>query len=137
MGYVTDDLALLPATELTPAATPGALVTGPTFAGSDYARGLLQVDVSAVSSPTITDWGVFLQSEDASGNWYPALAQRADAVGYEQLGTSAPSAGELLETEVSSYPGDNFRVAVYAVGTAGNITVAVNGELQKVVPDNT
>jgi hypothetical protein len=140
VGYVSSSLTLMSATTLTPASTPGAQVTGSAsqqFAGSDFDKGLIRVNVTAVSSPTITDWGVYLQSSPDNGTtWYPVLKDRATAPGYAQLGTAAPAANDLLESVVTSFPGALFRVAVYAVGSAGTITVSVTGEFQKRVPDN-
>lgn len=94
--------------------------------------------MTAVSSPTITDWGVFLQSSpDGGTTWYPMLKDRATAPGYAQYGTAAPAAADLAESTVLSFPGNLFRLAVYAVGSAGTITVSATGEFTKRVPDAT
>lgn len=140
MGYITDSYTLLSSTVLTPASTPGAVVTGSAsqqFSGADFVRGIVRVDVTAVSTPTITDWGFFLQSSpDGGTTWYPVVKDRATAPGYVQLGSAAPAAADLLEGEVTTFPGDLFRLAVYAVGSAGTITVQATGEFQKEIADN-
>jgi hypothetical protein len=138
VGYITDSYQLVSAgTVLTPVTTPGAVVTGSAsqqYAGADFDRAVIRVTVSAVSSPTITDWGVFLQDSDGT-NWFPDLANRTEAAGYMQFGTSAPSAGQHFQAVVSAFPGNTFRLGIYAVGSAGTITVAATGDFEKRVPD--
>ena len=137
MGFQTDSFTLLASTVVTPVTTPGVLVTGPTLAGSNFTSAVVRVNVTAVSSPTITDWGVFFQSSSDGGTtWFPVVKDRTTAAGYTQLGTAAPAAADLLEATVTAFPGATFRLALYAVGSAGTITVTVTGDFEKRTPDS-
>lgn len=157
MGYESDQLLLANALSCTGAATPGVLTPAtPTFGGSDFVRGVLRVKFAAITTAPTSLWLLF-QHQDTTGggasDWYPnpAAAQLAAfvtalsakdpnnpaIVGGQVLLTAAPATTDRYSVPFAGCPGQNFRLAVLAIGASAAFTLTVQGDFQKWVPDQT
>jgi hypothetical protein len=152
MGYEVDTYQLMAAGTVCAAAAVTVGAGTVAFAGSDFVRGVIRVNVSA-SAGTFTQWGIVLQSSDGVPNWYPDYT-RVAAIGTGQLaaagawpagapfgiggiyplGTTAPASG-LFQVVAKDFPGGTFRVGVWGVGGT-SITCGITGDFQKMVADN-
>lgn len=146
MGYETDTYTLLPAATVCAAGLTTAPV-GNQFAGSDFVRGVMRVNITAQTG-TWTSTGVVAvtlqNSPDAGTTWYPNAAALGAAgypatitpLGYSQLFTTGttPVVG-LYSVIVNTFPGNLFRVAVNVVAGT-NVTLGITADLQKFVADN-
>jgi hypothetical protein len=146
MGYEVDTYQLLPAGTVCAA----GLTTGgtTTFAGSDFDKGILHISITAQTGTWTTTGvvAVLLQSSpDGGTTWYPDAAATLAAAGYASATTvpgwtslftagTTPVVGKYTAM-VTNFPGQLFRVAVYVV-TGTNVTLGIEGEFSKRVPDN-
>lgn len=145
MGFHTDTYTLLAAGTVCNA----GLTTGTAkFDGSNFARGILRVNLTAQAGTWTTTGlvAVLLQSSDDGGtNWYPGAATALAAAGYPGSGTvpgyqalftagTTPVVGKYSSV-VSSFPGSLFRVAVYVV-TGTSVTLGITGDFQKITTDS-
>ena len=146
MGYETDSYALLPAGTVCSA---GLTVSNSNFAGSDFVRGKLHINITAQAGTWTTTGlvAVLLQSSpDGGTTFYPDVAATIAAAGYASNTTIAgyqalftagttPVVGKY-STSFTAFPGNLFRVAVYVV-TGTSVTCGISGDFQKFVADQT
>jgi hypothetical protein len=145
LGYETDSYQLM-ATGTVCAA--GAITTdglaAHQFAGSDFVKAVLRINVAATSG-TYTSWGVVFQSSpDGGTTWYPSFtgagtgiavgaAPGGPGVGYYQVGTTcAVGLSQLIIPNL--FPGALFRVGLTGLGGTST-TAGITGDFQKFVPD--
>jgi hypothetical protein len=148
LGYETDSYTLLPAATVCSAGLTVAPV-GNQFAGSDFVRGVLRLNLTApVGTWTTTGVvAVLLQnSPDGGTTWYPDVAASLAVAGYPTATTvpgwqslftagTTPVAGKYT-TVLNTFPGNLFRAAVYVV-TGTSVTLGITADLQKWVADAT
>jgi hypothetical protein len=146
MGFETDSYTLMTAGT---ACAAGAITTdglaAHQYAGSDFVRAVLRINVSATSG-TYTSWGIVFQtSPDGGTTWYPSFAgagtgigigatPAGSTVGYYQVGTTcAVGLSQLIIPQF--FPGTLFRVGLTGLGGTST-TAGITGDFQKYVPDN-
>jgi hypothetical protein len=146
MGYLTSTYTVM-ATGTVCAA--GAITTDALaahqFAGADFVKAVLRINVSATTG-TYTSWGVVFQSSpDGGTTWYPSFAGAGTGiavgaapggpgVGYYQVGTTcAVGLSQLIIPNF--FPGNLFRVGLTGLGGTST-TAGITGDFQKAVPDN-
>jgi hypothetical protein len=146
LGYETDSYVLLPPATVCAA---GLTVSNLNFAGSDFVRGKLHINLTAQTGTWTTTGlvAVLLQSSpDGGSTFYPDVAATVAAAGYASNTTIAgyqalftagttPVVGKY-STTFTGFPGNLFRVAVYVV-SGTNVTCGISGDFQKFVADQT
>lgn len=145
MGYETDSYTVM-ATGTVCAA--GAITTdglaAHQFAGSDFVKAVLRINVAATTG-TYTSWGVVFQtSPDGGTTWYPSFAGAGTGIGvgaapagantgYYQVGTTcAVGLSQLIIPNI--FPGNLFRVGLTGLGGTST-TAGITADLQKYIPD--
>lgn len=104
------------------------------FAGSDFTRGVIRVNVTAAGSSG-TALAVGLQSSpDGGTTWFPGAAGMTLAPGYSTI-TATIAAASQWAFAFTAFPGNLFRCGVLFTG-GSTPTVTVTADLQKLVPDN-
>lgn len=148
MGYEVDTYTLLPAATVCSAGLTVPSGTTGQFAGSDFDKGLLRINLTAQAGTWTTTGlvAVLLQnSPDGGTTWYPDAATTIAAAGYPSSTTipgyqalftagTTPVVGKYT-TVTNAFPGALFRVAVYVV-TGTSVTLGITGDFMKRVPDN-
>jgi hypothetical protein len=134
MGYLTDTYTLIPA-GATP--TPGTWYFPSTaanyFAGSDFVRSVINVNVTAAGSSGTALAVAFQNSPDGGTTWYPGAAGMTTAPGYSTI-TATIAAASQWAFKADGLPGLLFRCGVLVTG-GGTPVVTVTGTFQKLVPD--
>lgn len=148
MGYEVDTYTLLPAATVCSAGLTVPSGTTGQFAGSDFDRALLRINLTAQAGTWTTTGlvAVFLQnSPDGGTTWYPDAATTIAAAGYPSATTipgwqalftagTTPVVGKYT-TVATTFAGGLFRVGVYVVaGTS--VTLGITGDFMKRIPDN-
>lgn len=157
MGYQTDTYALATALACTGAGTPGvATVATPTVFGSNFVRGVLRLKFTAITTAPTT-LALVLQNQDQAGggatDWYPNPAAIASAnfvtaltakdpnnktfVGGVVPLTASPATTDRYSIAIENpgFAGNNFRLAVLAIGASAAFSVTVQGDFQKWMAD--
>lgn len=133
MAYETSTLNLLPAGTVCAAGALTAPSATYQYGGSDFDKGVIRIPVSAVSGATAL--AICLQdSPDGGTTWYPSIAAASDMTGAPGYATMTPVASKNFEVPLNAFPGNLFRVALWATG--GTVTCGVSADLAKRVPDN-
>lgn len=147
MGYITDTYTLLPAGTTCPAGLTVPATGTAMFAGSDFDRAVLRINLTAQAGTWTTTGlvAVLLQnSPDGGTTWYPDTATSLAAAGYPSSTTipgyqalfaagTTPVVGKYSSV-VAAFPGALFRVGVYVV-TGTSVTLGITGDFLKRVPD--
>jgi len=136
MGYETDSYTLVPAGSALTAGTWFTASTAPYyFAGSDFVRGVIRVNVTAVTTAGTAIAVALQNSPDGGTTWYPSAAGLpfSSTPGYGTI-TAAVAATTQWAFTVSTFPGNLFRLAILTTGGTG-ITVSATGDFQKFIAD--
>ncbi len=146
LGWETDTMTLIDSGTVCSA----GLTTGThTFAGSDFDKAILRINLTAQAGTWTTTGlvAVLLQnSPDGGTTWYPDSATTLAAAGYPSSTTipgyqalftagTTPVVGKY-STVVNAFAGNLFRAAIYVV-TGTSVTLGVTGDFLKRVPDQT
>jgi hypothetical protein len=136
LGYETDTYTLLPAGSALTAATWFTPSTAPYyFAGSDFVRGVIRVNVTAVTTAPTAIAVALQNSSDGGTTWYPSAAGLpfASTPGYATI-TATVAATTQWAFTVNTFPGNLFRLAVLTTGGTG-VIVSATGDFQKYIAD--